>query len=104
MNDMKHPDPDPSLLALVTDDPLAPRILAWWKAKRPKIEDIPKLLPQMAKMAQAVSLAEAEATIERLQLAGLLLDGGIHQLGDMWLSSHISKQLGFKPQAPKKEK
>jgi hypothetical protein len=94
---------DPSLLALVVDDPLAPRILAWWKAKKPQLADIPALQAKIAKMVQANSLAEVDATIERLLLAGLLVDGGIAQLGDHWLSYRIGQQLGIKPQQTKPE-
>jgi hypothetical protein len=52
----------------------------------------------------AGSLEDVGRTIRRCKLAGLLVDGGISQIADQWLSAHIGKQLGIKSVKPKSVK
>ena len=84
---------DPGLLALVIDDELAPRVLAYWKARPGNLARID--LRAIAKAVRA-SVEETEATIERCQIAGLLLEGGISTTASKWLSAYVAKQLGAK--------
>jgi hypothetical protein len=87
---------DPTLLALVLDDPLAPRVLAYWKARKLTFAQHTTELPQIAKMVQAVSLDAVKQTLERCELAELLCDGGISPLAEQWLSSVIGSRLGMR--------
>lgn len=94
---------DPSLLVLVADDPLAPKVVAAWKALAPKLADSEAQVSKIMTITRANSLEETRRTIERCQLAGLLVDGGVTPLAESWLSAHVGKHLGIKPKAPAKE-
>lgn len=95
---------DPTLLALVLDDPLAPRVLAYWKARKLTFDQRTTELPRIAAMVQADSLDAVKQTLERCELAELLTDGGISPLADQWVSSVIGSRLGIrKPAKPAKK-
>lgn len=91
---------DPTLLAIVIDDPLAPRVLACWKAlglPRDKTDaDVSKLA-----LLVSGSIEEIKRTITRCELAGLLVDGGISDVADKWLSAHVGQRLAKRPKAKK---
>jgi hypothetical protein len=89
-----------SLLVLVADDPLAPAVVASWKALGPKLADIEAVISKITIIARAGSVEEVRRTLERCQLATLLVDGGITPLAESWLSAHVGKHLGIKPKAP----
>ena len=91
---------DPTLLTLVIDDPLAPRVLACWKALRLQLSEQEDRLPDIARMS-AGSLTDVRTTLLRCGLAGLLVDGGISETADQWLSAHIGARLGAKPKKKK---
>lgn len=90
---------DPADLALVIDDPLAPRVLAWWDKTRPRLaEDVD--LVALCRVA-FTSRTQAEATLERCRLAGLLLDEGIAEVARKWLGAYVVGRMGVTA-APKK--
>jgi hypothetical protein len=91
------------LLVLVAGDPLAPTVVACWKALAPKLADSEALLCKITMVVRSNSLEEVRRTIERCQLAGLIVDGGVTPLAENWLSAHVGKHLGIKPKAPAKE-
>lgn len=84
---------DPSLLVLVADDPLAPKVVAAWKALAPQLADSETQVSKIMTVVRANSLEETRRTIERCQLAGLLMDGGISQTAQRWLNSLTVKQV-----------
>ena len=90
--------PDPSLLALVTDDPLAPKVLAAWKALALTLEKLEDeaVLWDLEDLAQAPSTKALASTLRRCKVAGLILDGGISPLADSLLSVHVATALGAK--------
>lgn len=88
---------DPILLMLVIDDSLAPKILAWWKAESPKVIEANKRIPDICRMIGA-SEARVRASLGRCQAAGLLLDGGISDMGEKWVGTLVGKRLGAKKQ------
>lgn len=93
---------DPGPLALVIGDPLAPKVLAWWAAKMPQGKVDERVLCR----ACMASLEQVSATVERCELAGLLLhDGtGISVLGRRWLNQHVARELGLAQPAKSKER
>lgn len=91
---------DLALLALVIDDPLAPKVLAAWKALAPLLADAEENLSEVAILVSG-NLIDVRRTIRRCSLAQLIVDGGISPLADQWLSAHIGKQLGIKIVKPK---
>ena len=91
---------DLGLLTLVIDDPLAPRLLAWWKKSKPAVAAFPELQAQIATMIQAKSMADVRATFDRCEFAGLLLDGGITETAEKWMQAVVAQRLGVKPRAP----
>ena len=92
---------DPVLLAIVIDDPLAPRVLATCKALKLPLAEVSASASDIALVARA-RVEEVERTLQRCTLAGLLVDGGISETADRWLSAHVSSKLGAKPPAKKK--
>ena len=94
--------PDPTLLALVIDDPLAPRVLAYWKACKLVLAQRTEMTPKIASMVQATSVRDVELTLDRCMLAGLLVDGGISPVAEGWLSNHVGSHLsGFNKRGKK---
>jgi hypothetical protein len=87
---------EPGLLALVLDDELAPRVLAYWKAKRARLEDAESLTQEMAR-AVASTVEQTRATFNRCKLAGLVLDGDISTTASKWLATIVAQRLGLKP-------
>ncbi len=102
-------DHDPGVLALVIDDPLAPRILAWWDVRKPTralaVAGTPTTANEILSKAQLLELCrvvfasseQVEATLERCDLARLIdYDGrGVTAIARTWLSSHVAAQLGL---------
>ena len=86
---------DPTLLALVVDDPLAPKVLACWKALQLDLTDAntPATQSQIALLVQG-DLTEVTRTLTRCQLAGLLVNKGVSPIADSWLSAYIGTRLG----------
>jgi hypothetical protein len=87
---------DPLLLALVIDDPLAPRVLAYWKALKLTHDQRDAATPKIATMTQAPSLDAVKLTLDRCVCAGLLEDGGISETAERWLRAHVGNKLGVK--------
>jgi len=113
---------DPSALALVIDDPLAPRVLAWWDARKPgrpglrvvgAREELGSAFEELS-VAQRnelcrvafASVEQVRATLERCELAGLLSsnDGGVAQVAKRWLATHVAQQLTPKRAKAKRER
>lgn len=92
---------DPADLALVIDDPLAPRVLAWWEKAKPDPNNVDH--DALCRLVFASRL-QAEATLERCRLAGLLLDGGIAPVARKWLGAYVAEQIGAKPAPPPKKR
>jgi hypothetical protein len=100
---------DPSLLALVLDDPIAPRVLAWWSATKAgsRCTDGWRLgandLRELLRVAET-SGPQLEATLERCRLAGLFdaKDGGISETASKWLRAIVAERLGLAPTSKKK--
>ncbi len=97
---------DPADLALVIEDELAPRVLAWWDKARPQLGSID--LVSASRMVRA-SPEEVEATIERCHLAGLISDDGIAPPARLWLAALTAKHLeelgvSVSPKKPAKER
>lgn len=91
--DRKQPIDELGCLALVADDPLAPRVLAWWDRVRPSSADKIDLLA-LSRVA-ASSPEQVEATLERCAIAGLLdgPDGGISSTARKWIGTIVAGQL-----------
>ena len=94
-------NPDPADLALVIDDPLAPRILAWWDKTRPGPSDVD--VDAVCRITRA-SAEEVEASIERCQLAGLLLEDGIPVVARKWLGTYVAGRMGLAVVPKKRER
>ena len=97
---------DPSLLALVINDPLAPPLLAAWKASKYTLAqaDEDAVLWELEDLVQAPSTDALKLSLKRCRRAGLLVDGGISPVADSWLSAHVGRLLGFKSKPPEKPK
>jgi hypothetical protein len=87
---------DPNALALVLHDTLAPRVLAWWRLRKPRLEEIPAILIELATDVDADNLDRLNATLTRCRMAGLLENGGISGLGSSWLRAHVGLLVGVK--------
>jgi hypothetical protein len=87
-------------LALVINDPLAPRVLAWWDKTKPDMDN-PDL--DAACRLLLAPMPEITVTIERCRLAGLLHADGIADVARKWLATYVARELGVKP-AKKKRK
>ena len=75
---------DPGNIALVMDDLLAPRVLVWWRSTQSVTAHYNA--SDCADVCDA-DVDEIEATVRRLTVAGLILDGGISMSAARWLSS-----------------
>jgi len=93
---------DPTLLALIIDDPNAPRVLAAWKSLRLPLSMLSErsTLDKIAMLA-ASSPANVSETLQRCTAAGLLIDEGISALANTWLSAVIGARV---PQRKPKDK
>ena len=105
------PMSDPSALAIVIDDPIAPRVLAWWDARKPgrpglrvvgareelgsAFEDLSVAQRNELCRVAFAPVEQVRATLERCELAGLLSsnDGGVAQVAKRWLATHVAQQL-----------
>ncbi len=94
---------DPVLLAIVIDDPLAPRVLAACKALGLQLDEVDDHKISQIAMLASGSYDDTRKTYERCKLARLIIDGGISALADQWLSAHVSTRLASKPTAKKKK-
>jgi len=94
---------DPSALALVLHDSLAPRVLAWWRLRKPRLDEIPTILIELATDVDADNLDRLNATLARCRMAGLLENGGISGLASNWLRAHVGQQVGIKPKTKVKK-
>ncbi len=86
---------DPGGLALILDDPLAPRVLAWWQATRATLDGYAEIRAQLAVDVQAHP-SEVDRTIERCKKVRLLEKGGISQLAAGFLRNHVAQSVGVK--------
>jgi len=94
--------PDPADLALVIDDPLAPRILAWWDkagARQGGVIDV----AAVCRLTRACQ-EEVEASIERCRIAGLLLEDGIPLVARKWLGTYVAGRMGLAVVPKKRER
>ena len=93
---------DPTLLALVVDDPLAPSVLAAWRALKLSTSEVASdaTRSRIASLVRADMDATAR-TLDRCLLAELLVDGGISPLAVQWLSAFVGSRLGPR-KGPKK--
>ena len=78
---------------LVVNDPLAPALTAYWKGAGLKFSDLPAGLPLMGSMIGCPFPAKVQLTVDRCKMAGLLVDGGITETAERWLSSLVAKRL-----------
>jgi hypothetical protein len=68
-------------------------VLASWKALRLNVNQVDHAVTQISRVLQE-DPQEVLRTVERCQLAGLLIDGGITAVADGWLSNHVGNHLG----------
>lgn len=87
---------DPALLALVIDDPLAPKVLAWWKAMGPTVKHMGASVEAIAESLRAPP-RQVRSTLDRCNLAGLLIDGGISDVANQWITAVVGRRLGMRP-------
>lgn len=86
---------DPGGLALILDDELAPRVLAWWQASRATLDNYAEIRGQLAVDVQAHP-SEVDRTIDRCKKVRLLENGGISQLAAGFLRNHVAQSVGVK--------
>lgn len=80
---------------MILDDPLAPRVLAWWQVTRATLDDYAEIRAQLAVDVQAHP-SEVDRTIERCKKVRLLENGGISQLAAGFLRNHVAQSVGVK--------
>jgi len=86
---------DPGGLALILDDPLAPKVLAWWQASNASMARFAEFESQLAADV-GVSRGALAPTLQRCMKVKLLEEGGISQLAAGFLRNHVAQSVGVK--------
>lgn len=94
MSAVAHEATEGALLALIVDDQAALSVLAAWAALRPSIGQISHAatVDRLAFLA-GVPLAHVATCLQRLLFARVLVDGGISELADRMLQTHVQSRL-----------
>jgi hypothetical protein len=83
---------DAALLALVIDDPLATRVLAWWKVNSGPIEAAEARAEECGNLI-GVETFKVRLTMRRCVQARLLTEEGISDIADRFLLNWVAQHL-----------
>jgi hypothetical protein len=83
---------DASLLALVVDDPLATKVLAWWKVNPGPVESAEEKAEDCGVLVGAETF-KVKLTMRRCVQARLLTSDGISDIADRFLLNRVAQHL-----------